>query len=211
MVTPLGSVSELRGPVRRARLAHILDSMTTMRESFLRRVSSSAGQVSAALPPVRVSNLVTTRTPVEVFLSCVPADDELCSEFERHLTPLKRHGLIRTWSSRGVEAGEDWRTVARDRLQNAHLIVLLVSADYFASDYCWHDEMMVALARDERGEAKIIPVLLRACDLSGHLERLTMFPDDGEAVHGRSNRDYAWANVVRGIRAAAERLQDVRD
>jgi TIR domain len=62
-----------------------------------------------------------------------------------------------------IGAGEEWKGQIDRQLAEADIILLLVSADFIASDYCWGEEMTKALARHQLGEARVIPVILRPC------------------------------------------------
>jgi len=74
------------------------------------------------------------------------------------------------------QRGDDWKRDIDARLSDAGVVLLLVSADYCNSDYCYDFEMKKALERHAAGEARVIPVLLRACDVKkapfAHLQSL---------------------------------------
>ena len=61
-------------------------------------------------------------------------------------------------------AGTEWAGAIDAHLQRAQIILLLVSADFLASDYCYDVEVQTAMARHEAGEARVIPIILRAVD-----------------------------------------------
>ncbi len=89
--------------------------------------------------------------PVDVFVSYAPADEALWRELERHLQMLVRQGVIAAWSSGEVGAGADWQNVVQAHLGTARIILLLLSADFFASDRCFDVEVERALAQAKRG------------------------------------------------------------
>ncbi len=141
--------------------------------------------------------------PVDVFLSYALADDHLRAELERHLAGLRLEGLVRVWSGRQVTAGDEWKKEVELRLAGAGVVLLLVSADYLASDYLYEVEATTALARKRAGDARVIPVLVRPCVWKIQaFKGLVPLPPNGEAVTGWKNRDEAWTAVVRGIREA---------
>src|ERR1700733_9707741 len=96
-------------------------------------------------------------TAVEIFCSYAYADDAWRQKIETHLSLLKRQGLISFWHCRLITPGTDWAKAVDTHLETASIILLLVSADFFASDYCYGIEMKRALARHEMGEAQVIP------------------------------------------------------
>ena len=99
--------------------------------------------------------------PLRLFYSYSPIDERLRGELESHPKLLQRRGLIATWHERQIEAGQDRRQQIDENLEHADIILLLVSSDFLASDYCYEMEMMRALERNNAGEARVIPVILR--------------------------------------------------
>jgi hypothetical protein len=63
--------------------------------------------------------------------------------------------------------GIDWAQAIDQRLEQASLILLLVSADFLASDYCYEVEMQRALALHEAGRARVIPIAVRPAEAEG--------------------------------------------
>ena len=105
-----------------------------------------------------------TPTPpdsIEVFYSYAHEDEALIKELRKHLTILKRQGVIRDWYDREITAGTEWKGQIDQHLNAAGVILLVISADFLASDYCYDVEMTRALERHDQGEARVIPVLLR--------------------------------------------------
>lgn len=91
------------------------------------------------------------------------ADEALRNELEKHLSPLKRMGKITTWHDRCIIPGQEFENQIDHYFSQANIILLLVSSDFIASDYCYQVEMANALERHKRGEAVVIPVILREC------------------------------------------------
>jgi len=150
----------------------------------------------------------TPPASIEVFYSYSHEDEGLVKELRKHLSILKRQGVIREWYDREITAGTDWKGQIDQHLNSAGVILLLVSADFLASDYCYDVEMTRALERHDRGEARVIPVLLRKVDgwQSAPFARLQALPIDLRPVTTWPNRDEAFADVARGIRQAVGQL-----
>ncbi|WP_437637570.1 TIR domain-containing protein [Sorangium sp. So ce854] len=143
--------------------------------------------------------------PVDVFISHVPEDERPLGRLEVHLGLMKRQGLLRTWHRGRVGAGGEPGADAAARLDAAWLILLLVSADYLASEDCFTHEMTRALARHDSGAARVIPVLVHACDwASAPFARLEPLPTGSKPVSSWRNRNEGWANIARGIRSIVE-------
>src|SRR5450759_87122 len=93
---------------------------------------------------------------------CYAREDRIFRDaLDKHLSGLKRQKRLSTWSDREIRAGEDWKTAIDMHLQEAHIILCLVSPDFLASDYCYEREMQQALARHKKGVARVIPILVR--------------------------------------------------
>jgi formylglycine-generating enzyme required for sulfatase activity len=88
-------------------------------------------------------------------------------------------------------------------------VLLLVSADFIASDYCWGEEMAKALDRHKRDEAQVIPVILRYCAWqSTPLGELQAVPKNAKPVKSWLDRDEALYDVVAAIERAVERVRE---
>ncbi len=143
-----------------------------------------------------------------IFISYSHVDDVLREQLEKHLTILKRQKVIDTWFDGRIGAGMNIDAAIREQLQNCEIVLLLISPDFLASDYCYDTEMTQAMARHERGEAIIIPVILRPCDWKHPpFKDLKAVPKDGLAITRWPDRDEALLDVVQAIRAAARRIE----
>ncbi|HJZ80302.1 MAG TPA: toll/interleukin-1 receptor domain-containing protein, partial [Pyrinomonadaceae bacterium] len=131
-------------------------------------------------------------TSIELFFSYAHEDEELRNELAKHLRLLERRKVISAWHDRRIGAGKEWEQEIDTRLNQAHLILLLVSSDFLASDYCYDVEMKRAMERHETGDARVIPVILRDVDWRGApFSKLNALPTDGKPVTAWPNRDAA--------------------
>jgi len=154
-----------------------------------------------------VSKGTAATTPIEVFYSYSHKDEELRDELEKHLSILRRQGVITGWHDRKISAGGEWAGEIDQHLNTAKVILLLISADFLASDYCYDVEMTRAMERHDNGDAQVIPVILRKVDWQGSpFGKLQALPTDAKPVTSWSNRDEAFANIAEGIRKAIEDL-----
>lgn len=137
-------------------------------------------------------------TPL-VYLSSAPEDSTHRDALVKHVAPALREGGIALWHPGRLHAGVDVDAEIRRRLASADLVVMLITADYLASDTCLR-EMDLALERAERGEARVVPVLLRPCLKNFHLiDKLQALPSNGKAVTTWPNADEAWTSVALDI------------
>jgi internalin A len=155
----------------------------------------------------RERTMDTPRQAVRLFYSYSHKDETLRNELETHLKLLQRQGLLETWHDRKIEAGAEWKQKIDDNLERADIILLLVSAGFIASDYCSEKEMGRALERHEKGEACVIPVIVR--DVSWRIApfaKLQALPKDGRAVARWRDRNTAWRNVSEGVERVIEEM-----
>jgi hypothetical protein len=101
--------------------------------------------------------------------------------------------------------------VIDERLKSAEIVVLLVSNDFLASDYCNQIELETALKRHEDRKARVVPVILRPCDWeSSRFAKLQALPKDGKPVIDWKTEDHGFLNVVKGLRSIAIDLRKDR-
>ncbi|SCX26088.1 hypothetical protein DSM25558_3927 [Agrobacterium sp. DSM 25558] len=144
-----------------------------------------------------------------VFFSFSHVDGTLRNQLETQLSMLKRQNVIETWHDRKVGAGDDFAREIDEHINKDEIILLLVSADFLASDYCYDIEMKRAMERHERNEAIVIPVILRACDWKhAPFGKLKGIPEDGRPVTQWTDIDAALLEVAQAVRKAAERISE---
>jgi len=144
---------------------------------------------------------------IEVFYSYSHKDEDLREQLEAHLSTVRRLGLIKSWHDRKIPPGQEWASEIDTHLKTAHIILLLISADFLKSDYCYITEMQQALQRHETKGATVIPIILREVDWRGSpFGKLQALPKNARPVTSWPNPDEAFADVARGVRKAIEEL-----
>ena len=145
--------------------------------------------------------------PVRVFISYAHKDERFRLALEPHLKLLQRQRLIATWHDRLIKPGTQWKDVIDANLEHAKIILLLVSADFMDSDYCWEVEMKRALERHTKKDAVVIPIIIRDVSWSkAPFAKLQALPDKGKSVDKWKNKDSAWRRVADGIEKVAAEL-----
>ncbi|MCG8362368.1 MAG: toll/interleukin-1 receptor domain-containing protein [Pseudanabaenales cyanobacterium] len=145
---------------------------------------------------------------VEVFFSYAHKDEDLRDELAKHLSILKRQGVITAWYDRDIDAGREWAKEIDQHLNSAQIILLLISPDFMALDYCYDIELERAMKRHEAGEARVIPIILRPVDWSGAaFSKLQALPKNAQPITDWTSRDQAFMDAARGIRVAIEELE----
>lgn len=142
-----------------------------------------------------------------VFFSYSHADEALRDQLEKQLSILRRQGVIETWHDRRIGAGEEIDKAISENLTSADIILLLISPDFINSDYCYDREMTVAMERHERGDAVVMPVILRACQWHGApFGKLNATPPDGRPITQAVDRDQAFLEVANAVQVAAKKV-----
>lgn len=130
---------------------------------------------------------------------CTSSDIQGLERWEAHLHPLEQGGSVSVWSVRHLQPGAHRLKLLQDHLDQADLIVLLLSADFFSDNECIL-LMERALARHQQSTVRIIPLLLRP--VSWHetkLAALTPLPSDRRAITLWENTDAAFDDCVRNL------------
>ncbi|MDB9340096.1 MULTISPECIES: GUN4 domain-containing protein [Cyanophyceae] len=149
---------------------------------------------------------------LKLFFSYSHNDESLRDELAKHLTILERQGVISGWYDREIVPGQEWDDQIKHNLKTADIILLLVSSDFLASNYCWSVEVTKAIERHNAREACVIPVILRSVDWTdAPFAKLGALPKNAQPVKSWTDEDEAFTDVAKGIRAAVEKLKRERE
>lgn len=174
--------------------------------------SAAAKRATSLVPTAKSPSALHPSIPenqaIEVFFSYAHEDEKLRDELAKHLKLLERQKVIKAWYDRDITAGEEWRHTVEQQLNTAQVILLLVSADFLASDFCWSVELQRAMEQHEAGEARVIPIILREVDwYSAPFGKLQALPKNAEPVVNWANLDQAFTDIAIGIRNVVESLR----
>ena len=154
--------------------------------------------------------------PVSLFYSYAHEDEALRGELAGHLKILERRGLISAWHDRQIVPGQAWGQAIDEHLTSADLVLLLVSKDFIGSDYIWGVELAQAMQRQQAQQCEVVPILVRAVDIDPAdaedlpFLKLQALPPGLLPVTSWTNRDEAWTQVAKGLRATVERIRGRR-
>ncbi|MDB9529269.1 toll/interleukin-1 receptor domain-containing protein [Oscillatoria sp. CS-180] len=150
-----------------------------------------------------------SRPPLKVFISYSHKDESLKQDLLYHLAALKRAKKIEIWQDRQIDAGIEWNTQILEELDAADIILLLITARFIASDFCYSKEMNRALFRNQQGTARVIPIVMAPCAWSETpLHKLNALPTDGKPVTEWSNQDSAYTNIASGLSRVVNAILD---
>ena len=154
--------------------------------------------------------------PVSLFYSYAREDEALRVELAGHLKILERRGLISAWHDRQIVPGQAWGQAIDKNLTTADLVLLLVSKDFIGSDYIWGVELAQAMQRQQQQQCEVVPIIVRAVDIDPAdaddlpFLKLQALPPDLLPVTSWANRDEAWTQVAKGLRATVSLIRSRR-
>jgi len=145
--------------------------------------------------------------PLRIFCSYARRDEEHLELLRMYLIGLRRQGLIEEWHDREILPGQEWEQAIDENLKTSDIILLLISPRFVASDYAYEREMQQAVERHDRGEARVIPIIVQPADWEwAPFGKLQALPKDARPITTWPNQDEAWLDVARGIRKVANQL-----
>lgn len=132
-------------------------------------------------------------------------DKRLAAELATHLRSPRYQRTFVSWHPGEVSAGEHWKRSVSEKLDEAEIILLLISADFLSSER-HHWIVSNALMRHQRDMVTIIPIILSQCELCGTgLEDLQPLPREGKTLSTQKDRESAWEEILTAILAAVEK------
>lgn len=151
--------------------------------------------------------ILTTRNHpplnMKAFISYSHQDAQLLDKLHAHLAAIRREGLLETWTDREIHAGGEIDREVFAAMDEAELFLLLVSASFLDSSYCYEKEFQRALEKQAAGKAVIVPLILREVDWEiPALRKFKALPDDGKPVISRHwhSDDEGFSNIAKGLR-----------
>ena len=146
---------------------------------------------------------------IQIFYCYAPEDLTLLEKLEEHLSPLKRLNEITSWSDREIRAGVEFEKEIEWFLIFSDIILLLVSPSFMSSDICYSTQMQLAIERQKKKKATVIPVVLRPTLWEQTpIGKLQSLPTNKKPITLWRNRDAAFLDVVTEIWAIIEDLKN---
>jgi len=137
----------------------------------------------------------------KVFISYSHTDEQYCKELITHLSALKRSGFVNIWNDRDIIPGVEWDKCIKKELLDSEIILLLVSSDFIASDYCFDIEIQKAMEKHNNKTAFVIPIIVRPCDWKNlPFSKIQGLPENAKPITTWNNTDEAYLNIIEGIK-----------
>jgi len=142
---------------------------------------------------------------LQLFISYNHKDDDSRQELDKWLVNLREKGLIDEWHDGNLIPGDHLMSKISEKMDEADIILLLLSQDYLASKSC-RDEMNYALGVTQK--KRVISIVLKDCTWQETgCKDLLALPKDGKPLAGWVSREEAWHSVYEGIKKVVDELQ----
>jgi len=133
------------------------------------------------------------------------------NQFKKHIAPLKDNGLIEEWYDREILAGEDYQNKIDNKLEEADIICLFISADFLSSPACKEEKKKTLELRKKKG-IPVIPIILSHCGWldDKDISKPLALPTDGKTVSSFQDRNEAWYDVYIELKKIIEKEMKIR-
>lgn len=155
-----------------------------------------------------IINKKERKTKPKAFISYSHVDKEYLNRLMVHLKPLEKKGLIDVWKDTDIQTGDKWREEIDKALSNANIAILLLSADFMASDFIIENELPPLLAKAEVKGTKIVPIILTPCrflrEASLNRFQAANLPHEPLSSMGEVDRETIYDKISADIEKALE-------
>ncbi|MES2132571.1 MAG: toll/interleukin-1 receptor domain-containing protein [Bacteroidota bacterium] len=117
-----------------------------------------------------------------IFVSYSHTDNEYLERLKIHLKPFEKKGQIDLWVDTKIKGGEKWKEKINSALDKSVIAILLISADFLASDFIVDNELPPLLkAAEEKGKI-ILPLIVKPCRFTSD-DNLAKFQSINDPKH----------------------------
>jgi hypothetical protein len=156
-----------------------------------------AAAMAACLRPL--SRRAPEQEPLRLFISYSRKDEQYRTELGERLQNFERIGVVQSWHDGRITPGAEWARQIDTNLQSADVVLLLISPDYLASEYCAL-EYQLALKQASSRQMTVVPIIIAECDWQASaFARLQVIPRNGKPVSTWADRNTGWSQVVDGL------------
>lgn len=148
--------------------------------------------------------------PVKLFISYAHKDESYKDKLVTFFASLKRKGYVSAWDDRQIPVGGEWDQHIKSELNDADVILLLVSMDFINSDYCFDVEVKRAIERhnDPNDNARVVPVIVRPSDwMDTEFAALQALPKGAKPISKWDNLDDAYLDIVTQLKKMIKEMR----
>lgn len=156
-----------------------------------------------------LSILAIMSQPIKVFVSYSHKDESFKEELDIRLTLIHRKIPLEIWTDKKIKPGQLWDDKIKNALDNADVVLLLVSDYFLASNYITNIEIKKALEGFDAGKTTVIPIVLRPVDFGDYPEinKFQALPSKADPISTWDNMDKAWLSVSKGLKDTFESIK----
>lgn len=150
------------------------------------------------------SSSIQKFSPSHVFIGYSHQDKSYLEELRTHLIPYMRSGAIAYWDDTKILPGDQWRSKIEEALQAATIAVLLISANFLASDFIMRYELPILIKAAQQKRLTILCVIARPClfeDTAVAQFQAVNAPSHPLSTMNRSQRDEVWMRIAELIKS----------
>jgi hypothetical protein len=151
---------------------------------------------------------------MNIFIIYARKDKEALDELRAHLKSTEATSKLNIWYDGEILPGQDWNEEIQTRLESANISLLLISKDFFNSDYIEKEELAHVIVRHENNHCVIIPIIVKDCVWEDHfsISKFQVLPNNATPVYSNKwhDSDEAWTDVVRGIKTIVKLIREGR-
>ena len=142
---------------------------------------------------------------LSLFISYSHLDESHIDQFKKHIHPLIDKGLIELWYDRKINAGKELQGEIDNRLENADIICLFISANFLSSNACSKEQKTAFELKKTKG-ISVVPIILSACSWldDNEISKYLALPKDGRPIEVFEQPNNAWLDVYSGIKLVVE-------
>jgi len=153
------------------------------------------------IPARNILEGISYKDEPRIFISYSHQNEDLKNEFRKMISPLEREGKWSVWDDRWLLPGDNWNKEIIKHLNEANIIVLMLTPDFFSSNFIYDIELTRAIQRHETGQALLIGIVVSDCLWEDTpLSKIQLLPKDGTPVERHTHRNEVWKSVANKIK-----------
>lgn len=150
--------------------------------------------------------------PVKIFISYAHKDEHYKDKLVTSFASLKRRGYVSAWEDRQIPVGGEWDQHIKSALNEAEVILLLISMDFMNSEYCYGIEVKTAIERhnDPNDNARVVPIIVRPSDWQdSEFARLQALPKGAVPISKWEYEDEAYLDIVNQLKILINEMRGI--
>ena len=155
-----------------------------------------------------------TNPSYKLFIMYAHEDKRIHDKLLIHFSPLINEGCLQVWSDHEIKPSSIWDDEIKQKLHEADIVLMLISADFFASEYIRKTELQIAKERHLKNEVRLIPIIVRECAWQQvtDISHLQVLPPNGIPVvksGAWKSKDEPYHEVIKGVLSLINALKSV--